>query len=247
MPITFGPSFSVVLSAYFLAGPFPSRVSPAHDLLWLFFAGPKLSPEELEREKSLVEKARTDPDAFGVLYEQNYDRILNFVLRRTASVEIAQDITAETFFKALKGLGQYRWQNIPFQSWLYRIALNEIALWHRKNYRPSVSLTALREQGFDPASEQDLEGEVLAAERELERHQDYLLAQKMLSQLPERYREALFLRYFAELPLQEVATILDKPTGTVKSLLHRGLEKLEAMVTGAKLSATNKQNQHYKS
>jgi len=247
MPKTFGPSYSVVLSAYCLAGLFPRRVSPAHDLLWLFFAGAKLSPEELEREKSLVEKARTDPDAFGVLYEQNYDRILNFVLRRTASVEIAQDITAETFFKALKGLDQYRWQNIPFQFWLYRIALNEIALWHRKNCRPSVSLNALSEQGFDPASEQDLEGEVLAAETELERHQDYLLAQKMLNQLPEKYREALFLRYFAELPLQEVATILDKPTGTVKSLIHRGLEKLEVLVTAAKLSATKMQNRHYKS
>jgi len=206
-----------------------------------------MSPAELEREKILVEKAATDPGAFSLLYEENYDRILNFVLRRTASVETAQDITSETFFKALKGLGQYKWQNVPFRSWLYRIALNEVALWQRKNYRPTASLTSLREQGFDPASEQDLEGEVLAAEAKLERHQDYLLAQKMLAQMPEKYREVLFLRYFSDLPLQEIATILDKPAGTVKSLLHRGLEKLENLLTEAKLSATNSPKQHYKS
>ncbi|MCL0046390.1 hypothetical protein M1N18_00125 [Dehalococcoidales bacterium] len=47
--------------------------------------------------------------------------IPGYVLRRTASIEIAQDITSEVFFKALKNLGQFRYCGFPFSSWLYRI------------------------------------------------------------------------------------------------------------------------------
>lgn len=216
------------------------------DFLRLFFVGLTLDGRDLQREKALVERARHDPEAFGELYEQNYDRILNYVVRRTASVETAQDITAETFYKAYKNIGKFTWQEVPFQAWLYRIAQSEIGLWHRKRFSPSVSLSLLQEQGFDPAAEQDVEKEILAAEEELLRHQDFLIAQKQLDALPEKYREVLFLRFFAELSLQEIATVLEKPLGTIKSLLHRGLEKLLIMTTAAKSSATQSSNRHYK-
>jgi len=60
---------------------------------------------DLEREKELVERAKKDTEAFGELYEQYYSKIFSYVLRRTARIEIAQDVTSEVFFKALKNLG----------------------------------------------------------------------------------------------------------------------------------------------
>jgi RNA polymerase sigma factor (sigma-70 family) len=79
------------------------------------------------QEKALIRKSQEDIKAFGELYDQHYARIFNYVLRRTASIESAQDITSEVFFKALKNLKRFRWRGIPFSSWLYRIASNEVA------------------------------------------------------------------------------------------------------------------------
>ena len=79
---------------------------------------------DLEQEKELVERAKNDTEAFGKLYDRHYSQIFGYVLRRTASIEIAQDVTSEVFFKALKNLGQFHWRGTPFPSWLYRIAVN---------------------------------------------------------------------------------------------------------------------------
>lgn len=88
---------------------------------------------DLSEEKEFVERARRDPDAFGKLYEQYYSQIFSYVLKRVANIEIAQDITSEIFFKALKNVGQFRWQDISFSFWLYRIATNEITDYFRKD------------------------------------------------------------------------------------------------------------------
>lgn len=63
---------------------------------------------DLEQEKELVARARNDTEAFGELYDRYYPQIFGYVLRRTAGIEVAQDITSEVFFKALKKLGQFR-------------------------------------------------------------------------------------------------------------------------------------------
>jgi DNA-directed RNA polymerase specialized sigma subunit, sigma24 homolog len=69
---------------------------------------------DLSEEKELVERARRDPEVFGELYDRYYSQIFGYVLKRVANIEIAQDITSEVFFKALKNLGQFKWRNISF-------------------------------------------------------------------------------------------------------------------------------------
>ncbi|GFP40212.1 RNA polymerase sigma factor, partial [Candidatus Hakubella thermalkaliphila] len=114
-------------------------------------------------EKELVARARHNPEAFGRLYDQNYRAILNYILRRTGDVELAQDITAETFVKALSNMGRFQWQGISFSAWLYRIATNEIARYFRKGAYQTVSMEYLREeQGFEPVSPHELEEELIA-------------------------------------------------------------------------------------
>ncbi len=181
----------------------------------------------MKEDQQLVELSKKDVNAFGRLFERYYDQILNYTLQRTGNVEIAKDITAETFFKALKNIRNFSWKNVPFSAWLYRIATNEIAAYYRKGTHRVSSVDDLRSRGFDLASPYDLEEEIIAAENVLRKHNDFQVCRKAIKQLPQKYQDVITLRYFADKKINEIATILDKPEGTIKSLLHRGLKKLK--------------------
>lgn len=182
---------------------------------------------DLEAEKDLVRQAQKDPDAFAGLYDHYYPKIFGYVLRRTANLEAAQDITSETFFKALRKLWQFRWRNISFSAWLYKIASNEISQYFRQpEHRKSASLEEMQEQGFEPVSPHDPAGELAEAQEKLQRHRDYCQIQAKVARLPAKYQEVIALRFFEQKQVKEIAEILGKKEGTVKSLLHRAVEKL---------------------
>ncbi len=183
---------------------------------------------DLEQEKELVEKAKNDTQVFGELYDQYYPKIFGYVLRRTASIDVAQDVTSEVFFKALKNLGQFCYRGFPFSSWLYRIATNEIANYFRKNKREKFCL----EEAFNSVSisNPSAETELLEAEAELKRHEDFLILHENLSKLSVKYQEVITLRFFENKQVKEIGEILGKREGTIKSLLHRGLEKLRKLM-----------------
>jgi RNA polymerase sigma-70 factor (ECF subfamily) len=182
---------------------------------------------DLREEKELVSQAQKAPDAFAKLYDQYYPRIFGYVLRRSANLEAAQDITSETFLKALGKLWQFQWRNVSFSSWLYKIATNEVRQYFRKaEYKKSVSLEELQEQGFELLSSHDPENELIEAQEKLEQHQEFLEVQQRIVRLPARYQEVITLRFFEKKQIKEIAEILGKREGTIKSLLHRAVEKL---------------------
>jgi RNA polymerase sigma-70 factor (ECF subfamily) len=181
---------------------------------------------DLSEEKEVVERARRDPGAFGKLYDQYYSPIFGYVLRRVANIEVAQDITSEVFFKALKNLGRFRWQNISFSFWLYRIATNQITDYFRKDKHRMFSL----EEVVEPAANSDPFTEVLEAEEELKRHEDFLILHEGIAKLPVKYQEVITLRYFESKPIKEIAEILGRQEGTIKTWLRRGLEKLRELM-----------------
>lgn len=185
---------------------------------------------DLHEEKELIERAKQDPDVFAGLYDQYYSKIFGYVLKRTASLEITQDIVSETFFKALKKLWQFRWRNISFSSWLYRIAINEINQYYRKGKYKPASLDKLQESGFEPISLHNSETEIIEAQEQLKRHLDFLICQEKITRLDIKYQEVLILRFFEQKQIKEIGEILGKPAGTIKSLLHRGLEKLRILM-----------------
>ncbi len=186
-----------------------------------------LANMDLSEEKELVRQAQKAPDAFAKLYDQYYPKIFGYVLRRTANLEAAQDITSEAFFNALRKLWQFRWRNVSFSSWLYKIATNEINQYFRKTeYKKSISLEELQEQGFEPISTHDPENELIEAQEKLKQHQDFLEIQEKIVRLPAKYQEVIALRFFERKQLKEIAEILGKKEGTIKSLLHRAVEKL---------------------
>lgn len=176
-------------------------------------------------EELLIKEAQREPEKFGRLFDMYYPRILNYCVKRTGDVVISEDITSEVFIKAFKHIRKFQWRNISFSAWLYRIALSEISNWFRKKRYVSLEVM-MEEEGFDPPDETSLHEEVIKAEDELKKRQDLELIRRELQSLPLKYQEVLSLRYFEEKKVSEIAEILDKKEGTVKSLLSRGFDKL---------------------
>src|SRR4030042_474735 len=92
-------------------------------------------------EMSLVQQAASDAEAFGELYSRHVKRIYNYIYYRTGDYQDAEDLTARVFQRALGHVGSFQDQGVPFSAWLYRIAHNLVANWHRdRSRRPVVPL-----------------------------------------------------------------------------------------------------------
>jgi len=192
---------------------------------------PSFACMNLQEEKELILKAQTDQKAFGQLYDEHYSKIFNYIVKRVLVIEIAQDIASEVFIKCFKNLWQFKWRNIALSSWLYRIAINEIANYYRKNATQIVSLDRLLEEnGFELSLEENPRTELIKAQEELEQHQEFLKLQTQITKLPLHYQTVLTLRFFEKKKIQEISQILGKKEGTIKSLLSRGLEQLRKLV-----------------
>ena len=183
-----------------------------------------LSGSQLKAEEELVKRAQHNREAFGELYEIYYQRIFNFALKRTADIQLALDITSITFLKALNQIKKYRWRDVPFGAWLYRIAGNEINDHYRRQGGKRI---ASIEEIAELADTGDYADEINHAEEELSRHEEFLLLHKKIAELPEMYQEVIALKFFEKKKIKEMVTILGKKEGTIKSLLHRGLAKLK--------------------
>ncbi len=189
-------------------------------------------------EAELVERARTQPEAFGLLYDRYYSVVLNYIYRRTLDVALAEELTSNSFFNALRSLGRYEHRG-KFLAWLYRIAGNEIRLnWrarrkhHEDEARWRAELGRLR-FATDP---------VIATEEVEEWARQFAQLHEALRCLPERYQTILALRYFESLSCEEVAEVVGTKVGTVKSLIHRGLKQLRRQYEGD--PATFQRNLH---
>jgi len=178
---------------------------------------------DLESEKQLVKKAQKDPEVFSLLYEENYPKIFSYILNRVANIELAQDITSETFIKCLKNIKRFQWRNVSFSCWLYRIASNEISNYFRKNkYHP-----ACLEKIAEPTTLEAPHDQLVEAEIQFETQKDLIKLSKQISMLAFKYQEVISLKYFEKKKIEEICQILGKKEGTVKSLIHRGIKELK--------------------
>jgi RNA polymerase sigma-70 factor (ECF subfamily) len=182
----------------------------------------------LEQKIALVERAKNDPKSFGELYDEYYPKIFGYILKRTANIEVSQDVTSEVFFKALKNIRKFHWRGVPFTSWLYRIASNEIA----NSFKGDRRRRALTEEFSESVnlSSPSPDIEITQAQEELNKHEEFLALHEAISKLPIKYQEVITLRYFENKQISEIGDILGKKDGTVKSLLHRGLDKLRILM-----------------
>jgi len=189
----------------------------------------------LEEEQKLVERAKTDQQAFGMLFDTYYPPILNYILHRVGDVATAEDLTSVVFFKAWNSLPKFEWRSVPFRAWLYRIASNEVNSYFRQKKTKPSSLEALFEEtGFEFPSTINIEEDYIAYEDLLLKHQDFQLVHRLVLDLPLKYQEILVLRYFEKKSLLDIVELTDKKMNTVKSLLARGTTKLHKAFTSHK-------------
>lgn len=165
-------------------------------------------------EAALVERAKSDPEAFGQLYERYVKPIYNYVYYRTGNHQDAEDLTARVFHRALKHIPNYSDRGVPFSAWLYRIAHNLVANWHRDRGRRKI----IPLDDFVGRTLLDEAPESIAESRE---ENDLLL--EAIQRLPDDRQELLILKYVEHLSNAEIGLIMKRSEGAIKSLYHRTL------------------------
>lgn len=174
----------------------------------------KKRPENLQILDSAI---AGDLDAFSILYQENVQKIFNYIYYRTGNVNDAEDLTARVFQRALKHITKFQKQGVPFSAWLYRIAHNLVANWHRDNSRrKEVPL----DDRMDIQARQQQPEVILMNDQEVEN----LL--KILHSLPSDKQFLIILKYVEGMTNQGIAEIMGKSEGAVKSLYHRTLTVL---------------------
>lgn len=170
-------------------------------------------------ERLLVQAAQADPSKFDVLYELHFERIYFFIVSRVRDRGVAEDITSETFQKALASLASYEYRGAPFASWLYRIASNAIVdHFHRSN----------REQQLDELEHPLAQPELSSNDMEfVEKHVHFF---RLVEQLPEVQRRVVLERFVEDRSIREIAQRLSKTEGAIKQLQFRALQTLRAQI-----------------
>ena len=164
-------------------------------------------------ERQLVERARTDPEAFAQLYRSHADRVYGLAWRRLGSREAAEDVTSATFEKAWVALPGFRWRDGGFPAWLLRIATNQVTDHARRESRPRSDRGQRALSLLAPVDPGGVDDEVVdASDPEL---------RAALGRIRPRYADALSLRYFAGLDTAQAAAAMECSTGTFAVLLHR--------------------------
>jgi RNA polymerase sigma-70 factor, ECF subfamily len=168
-------------------------------------------------------RVKDDCEAFARLFELNYDRIFNYILYSTGDLEEALDLTSETFFKALRALDRFNPARGSFTAWLYAIASREIAMHFRRLAGAKKRIAAKTSDIRDKVPVEEIED----ARKDLESLEDFMLLAPLLRKLSPQYREVLFLKFFEDKSLEEIADLLGRPLGTVKAQCSRGLKLLK--------------------
>ncbi len=177
-----------------------------------------------EEEFLLIREACSDSKAFAPLYEKYYDRVYLYLLRRCANQSLAEDLTAETFFRALRKLASYKPQNVPFLAWLFRIAHNQLMSHYRKEkvrylfrIRKENESPMLRDPRVHLLHRSDLD----AAGCQIAR---------LIQKLKPKDQLLITLRYFEELSVQEAAHAAGMNPGAARTRINRAMKKLRHIV-----------------
>lgn len=183
-------------------------------------------PSEVE----LVSRARSDPEAFGQLYELYVDRIYNYMYYRTGNHHDAEDLTAKAFYQALTHIGRYVDRGLPFSAWLYRIAHNLVANWYRARSRRKVITLDELATVYHPQTD-------APPDRTMELQDDQRLLLRLLRRMPDDRQQLVILKFVQQLSNQEIGQIMGRSEGAIKSLYHRTLLTLREQWEAEKASS----------
>jgi RNA polymerase sigma-70 factor (ECF subfamily) len=153
-------------------------------------------------------------EAFSALYQKNITKIYNYIYYRTGNIHDAEDLTARVFHRAMTHITRYKNTGVPFSAWLYRIAHNLVANWHRDNTRRQEV----------PLEDQELFlWHTEYPEASLVDNQELDVLFKSVRKLTGERQTLLILKFVEEMSNAEVATVMGRSEGAIKSLYHRTL------------------------
>ncbi|MCE2471464.1 MAG: sigma-70 family RNA polymerase sigma factor [Anaerolineae bacterium] len=173
----------------------------------------RVNHPELE-DRELVALAKDDAEAFGELYARYVKKMYSYIFHRTGNTQDAEDLTAKVFIRAYSHIGNYVDRGAPFQAWLYRIAHNLVANWHRDQARRKII-------ALDDYVAHSLQSE--APERLAEDVEERDQLMEAVRRLPEERQQLLLLKFIEQLSNAEIGEIMGRTEGAIKSLYHRTL------------------------
>ena len=177
-------------------------------------------PYNLKDEVKLIEAAKKDADKFAPLYDQYYKPIFIFVFKKVKNEELTADLTSQVFLKAMLNIRKYKNQGHPFSSWLYRIAVNEVNMYYRKQKK--TVYVEVRDTDVVTMMEEVEIGLETKSERE------QLI--ELLNQLDESETQLIELRFFEKLSFKEIGDIFEITEPNAKVRIYRILKKLKKML-----------------
>jgi RNA polymerase sigma-70 factor (ECF subfamily) len=172
--------------------------------------------EEMD-EQQLIEGAQGNSEKFELLYRRYYKPVLVFVYRRMEIMENAYEVTSCVFAKALLNIKKYQYRGVPFSSWLFKIALNEVSQFYRdskKNRVVSVETKSVKN---------------IADETNVNKEEWENVLKVAIQHLDEDEIQLIELRYFEERPFAEVATILGITENNAKVKTYRVIDRLKSI------------------
>lgn len=181
--------------------------------------------DELSDDEAIILAGQGDKNAFSVLYQRYVRRIYNYIYYRTGSQHDAEDLTERVFFRAMNHIHNYHNRGLPFTAWLYRIAHNLVANWHRDSHRrrevPLEDHTHTLRQGGD------------YPEAALVKNQEVQGLLEAIRKLPEERQNLIILKFVEHMSNDEIARIMGRSEGAIKSLYHRTLLSLRTDLTNS--------------
>ena len=180
-----------------------------------------------ENSLDIIDKAISgDYEAFGELYQENIQRIYNYIYYRTGNRSDAEDLTARVFQRALRHIQTYKKTEVPFSAWLYRIAHNLVANFYRDNNRKRE--VPIEEQEFNLPQPEHLETTLI-------KNEEVESILKVIRQLPSDRQLVIILKFVEDMSNLDIARILGRSEGAIKSLYHRTLSDLRDLPENGKL------------
>ncbi len=187
-----------------------------------------------EEEKLIraAQKIKGGPNhPFGKLYQIYAPKVKGYFLARLADEDLAEDLSSLTFQKALRGLGSFQWQGIPFSAWLFRIARN-IFFDHLRSERGKQKVALDENRLF--------KGDLPTQLEELEEGEENAFLKGALAKIPPREKEIVYLKFYEGLTNRAIAKITGLSETNVGTILYRTLRKLREELSRPAASPENR-------
>jgi len=172
-------------------------------------------------EQLIARAAAGDREAFGQLYEEHAVRVFRHAYFLTSDVTLAEDLTAQTFLKALEAIGRYENRGVPFIAWLLRITVN-LAINHRKALKNGIHAQLPEQIVDDDALGSPEQSCTMKSEGEG--------VWRKVMQLPTEQRQVIVMRFMEDLAYSDVASVLGKSIGAVRVIQFRALHNLRSLL-----------------